>query len=104
MILNDKEKAEVVSALKRQYEDNKAFIENGNFPLWVQSDKQREEFISQNEKIKERYEAIEKGEELEINMNGFNGGNEWALGLIALAFLFGGDIRGNSPDNNSTLN
>lgn len=103
MILNDKEKAELIKALKKQYADNKEFIENNNFPLWVQDKEQRKDFIFENEKIKDQYEALESRKDFEIDIPLY--GNVWGamLGLAAIAFL-GCSFNGTYPENDTNLN
>lgn len=101
MKLNEQEKEEFVKILKKQYKENIELIERNEFPSWLQDEKQREDFISYTQKIKEDYEAIESGKEFEICLPkiDFTGENAWwgILGLALVAGLFGGGF-GNSDN------
>lgn len=101
MKLNEKEKEEFVKYLKKQYKENSELIERNEFPLCLDDDKKREDFIAYTQKLKEDYEAIERGEEFEISLPfNFKGDNAWfgILGLAIIAGLMGG-FNSNSLDN-----
>lgn len=103
MILNEKEKAELITALKKQYENGQELLKADNSYL-LQTEEDRVKFMRDNEELKERIETLESKEvcEIEINHDFFKSDGSWLMGIICLALLFG--LGNNSPDNNSNLN
>lgn len=109
MILNDKERAELITALKNQYDERQNIIKHDEFPFYIESEEQKEKFIYDTEELQEYIETIEKQEKIEISLDQFKSNNDdyWfgILGLIAFMALFGGGFNGGeNPYNNSTLN
>lgn len=59
MRLNGNEKAELISALKKHYNEGKMLVESDNLPYWLKDKELREIFINRNEELRLRYEALE---------------------------------------------
>lgn len=94
MKLNEKERAEFINILKKEYNRNKELFDNNQL-YWLKDDKERENYIKYLDDIKEKFETLEKQEEVEIEVPLFDFGNDasgavwWGiLGLIATATLF----------------
>lgn len=102
MILNDKEKAELIKAIKQQYNYTKDLLDNPEYELG-KDENARKSLIAYCDELKERYETLENQEvcEVTINQDFFKGDNSW-WAIIGLAILFG--LGGNNPENNSNLN
>lgn len=96
MILNEKEKNQLILFLKKQYNTSKEMLDSNEYD-WIKDDKTREEYIQYVQDLKEKYEAFENKNQVEIALPlfDFNENNGWngcagILGLIAVAMIFGG--------------
>lgn len=111
MILNEKEKNQLIELLKKQYNTSKEMLDNNEYD-WIKDDKTHEAYINYINDLKTKYEELESKEvvEIETNLN-FTGKDGWynIVGLIVLLALFGdgiccGDNIYTNPDNNKNLN
>lgn len=89
MKLNEKEKKELIGALKKQYETAKEIVEEENV-YWLPDEKSRNRFIEENERLRERYEALEQQEEVDIPLFDSDGKSPFSeiLGLLEVILLF----------------
>lgn len=78
MILNDKEKNQLVLFLKKQYITSKEKLDNNELD-WIKEDKTREEYIKYVQDLKEKYEEFEKKEQVDIDLPlfSFDNKNNW---------------------------
>lgn len=117
MKLNDKEKADLVNFIKKEYNRSKEMLDKKDLYYWLKDEKEREKHIAYIEKLKEKYETLEAQKEVDIELNlDFNKPNSnnndfWVgiIGLIAVAAIFSSmsynDLLDNiDPKNNKDLN
>lgn len=88
MKLNEHERQKVIEFLKKHYNDGLELLQRDDLPYWLNDEELKEEFIARNELLRERYEALENGEDLELNENNFNGNADFLFGIIAVSSLF----------------
>lgn len=92
MKLNDKEKANLITALKKEYNRVKQLLDDDGYYLF-KSEEIRQSYTSYANELKEKCEAFEKTNEVEIDTNtfDFDGNGMWGLlGVISLAAILGG--------------
>lgn len=99
MKLNEREKTVLVKFLKEQYETSEKMLKSGDFQ-WIENEEQYQKVVEHNQRIKEKYEALEEQQgEVEIDTNGVDFNDKWSWALIAIIFAFGGGFNGNNNSN-----
>lgn len=90
MKLTEEQKQMLINVLKKQYTDGKKWLEKDETKaLYASTPEKMTEYLYANERIKDYYKRLEKGEvEPEFKTNDNNNDN-WLWGIVALAALFG---------------